>query len=191
MARTILAEHRTRPIREAVEGETVKVVGVVRALDETLRSPITGRPCVYFDATIRKKVPPKKRANAAMAERTIVRDREAVEFVVEDEGGRALVKTGDMQVVLVRDIDEKMRAGSKPEVEALLALHGYDLGYEAVVVKEGALVPGERVAVVGRARWAPDEREHVVSYRDRRHLLLLDAPDAHPLIVSDDPETFG
>lgn len=193
MARTILAEHRARPIREAIEGMTVKVVGVVRAAAATLRAPLTGRECVYFDVRMEEAASDDHRESSDERKRSrrrvSVRDREAVDFVVEDESGRALVRTGDVQVVVLRDVDESVRGGERPEVDELLRLHGHSP--RSLTVREGSIAIGERVAVVGEASWTfDDDAPGPESYRLRPQLLVLSTTADHPLIVSDDPETF-
>ncbi|MCB9591969.1 MAG: hypothetical protein H6719_04490 [Sandaracinaceae bacterium] len=177
MARGILAEHRPTLVRDVRDGATVKVVGHVRKAERALRSPLTGRVGVYYDVLV----------TGAGIRR--IREQEAVDFYVEDETGRALVLTEDLQVAVVRDLDEKIGWLPDAGLRAFLAAHGAVRGYERA--KEGTLELDERIAVVGRASWVPDDGANLpVGYRERPQILLLGAPSDQPLVVSDDPSTF-
>lgn len=184
MARTILAEHRPTFIREAEEGTIVKVVGRVRVAEQSVRSPLTSKTGVYFDVLVT--------AGGVQNQHPLrIHEREAVDFYIEDETGRALVRTRDMQVVIVRDVDETVSLFSRRDgLRELLEAHGAE-GRRSMNVREGTLELDEYVAVVGQATWVPGDAGSVpVSYRERPETLVLRAPDEHPLIVSDDPDTF-
>ena len=184
MARTILAQVRVESIRDADEGAIVKVVGEVVVCERTLVSPLSQRECVYYDA--RATAPAVKTVRAVR-----VHARDAVDFFVEDESGRARVRVGgDMQVVVVRDVDRKVGFFGYRGLRRFLREHGAG-DVRVREIKEGSLEPGERVAVVGRASWvARDPALVPTTYRERPQILVLSAPESQPLIVSDDPTTF-
>jgi len=76
------------------------------------------------------------------------------------------------------------------EVLVLLREHGFDTKTK-VELREGTIDLGERVAVVGRVRRSAVREGTGGSYRQPPQQIALEAPDDHPLIVSDDPDTFG
>lgn len=191
MARTILAEHRPISIHEVPEGATVKIVGRVRKHQARLRSPLSAREAVYYDVVLTGI--PHRRVSRPLHERGShplrIEERDAVDFLVEDDTGRAIVRTDDVLVAVVRDRDEDLGRSGEPEVRALLERYGRNKS-QRVHVREGLIEIGEPVAVVGRASWIQAAPDAPASYRERPQILSLEAPDEHPLIISDDPDTF-
>lgn len=185
MAKAILASHRARSISEAAEGAVVKIAGTIRAAERTLRAPISDRECVYHEVVLREDP-----MFAIQEGKFLVRDREAVDFFVEDALGRALVRTSNIQVVALRDVDETAWSGYRGDVTKILKQHGKTPSFTRVQVRECTLALGERVVVVGEGSWIADSSGKQSVYRASQRTLVLTAPADHPLIVSDDPETF-
>lgn len=183
MARTILAEHVPTSIRDARDGEIVKVVGRMWARDEVLIAPISRNRCVAYYVFVEGY----GFGSRSKSWTPFVRERQIVEPILEDASGRAFVSVDDVEVVVVKDVHREVGAGVDEHVDALLRAHGRKP--QKVRLREGSIDVGERVAIVGRARWRVGEALH--GYRGRSEVLELVAPDEHPLIVSDDPETFG
>lgn len=181
-------------IAEARSGEIVKIVGRVRPIGDLLRAPLTDRPCVFFEATVEEYRSSGKSGSWVQ----IVRDTEAVDFLVEDGTGRALVQTVSMKVLPVKDTE--LRSGflndASAKLEAFLAKHGRSsqgwLFNKSLRYKEGVFEPGETVSILGQVRWEhdPDPVEAGSGYRDSPKRLVVSAPDdARQLLASDEPGT--
>lgn len=191
-----LADRPRVAIAAAPDGQRVRVVGRVVPADRTLRSPLSDRPCVFWELSIDRAATPPR----AAAERrgsgwtTVQRAHRVVPFVLEDETGCASVRTEHFAGWSIRDA--RAHGGDdvvldRPRLVALLDGHGIprDRLDGNVRVREGVFEPGERIAVDARARWL-DEGPAAAGYRGparTRRLELVADPD-DPVCASDDPE---
>src|SRR5260370_25705908 len=80
--RTLREVTRTE-IRDAIDGEVVKVVGRVQPRAKPLTAPLMDLPCVYYRSTVR-------RANRLFGS-TLLDEERIQDFLVTDETGGALV----------------------------------------------------------------------------------------------------
>lgn len=186
-------------IGDARDGDVVRITGVLRAARdrELLRAPLSGRRCAHFDVKVLERVSSGKRSD--MVERFC--ETASQPFVIEDASGRrAYVRTDRFVCVITRD--ESQRSGTfqdaTPEMEALLARHGHTstgfLGFnKGFHYQEGVLEPGERVTVLGKARWEDDPDASsgpsaTGGYRDqaRPKRLVIEA-GVEPVRASDVP----
>lgn len=184
------------PIAEAPEGGVVKVCGTLRYAGEPIVAPLSGRSCAAFLVEVEEH----QRSGKQSRWRTIITERNAVDFLVEGADGHALVRASGAQLVLVRDA--RFTSGvfndATPELERYLARHGHHstglFGFnKAIRYKEGVLEEGEEVAVLGLARWEhdPDVAAAGGGYRERPRRLVLDLSDQGQLLVSDDASVLG
>lgn len=196
--RALRAAPRVR-VADAQEGQLVRIVGTLRAHRETLVSPLAARTCAHFDVLVEERV--KSGKNSSW--RTLFREHDSRDFVVEDESGRVIVDTGGLEVALVQD--HHQRSGTfedaSPELEALLARNGHtSTGFfgmnRTLRYREGVLEPGERVSVLGWAHWEDDpegERDlSAAAYRTatRKKRLVLQPSAESPVRASDDPKAL-
>ena len=72
------------PIGTLRDGDRVKVVGRVRVVNEALFSPVTGRPCVYYEFCVR--------SYEQQAWLTLVDEKRGRQFLLEDASGPVLVR---------------------------------------------------------------------------------------------------
>lgn len=183
-------------IADVVAGDVVRIVGVLRHEGELLRAPLSGRACVHFDVRVSELVSRGK--HSSWVER--FSEIGSRPFVIEDESGRALVETTRFVCAIVRDANRRSGTfqDATPEMEALLSRHAMDstgfLGLNrSLRYEEGVLEPGERVTVLGRARWE-DDPDRVEADRGRggyrtsarRRRLVIEA-GVRPVRASDDP----
>jgi hypothetical protein len=182
MRRAILAAARKR-IREAREGEIVRIVGRLEYVGAPLHAPLSEKSCAYYRVTIREND-----ATSGIA----IDEQEAQPFLVADPTGSALVETRDAKFYVVRDVDfgTGMFDDVPAHVETYLRKHGESARGEVFDKKikylEGTLRAGEEVAVVGEAHWAMDPDPTATDgYRGRARRLVLRAPKGGWLIVSD------
>lgn len=189
--RRALRAARRVPIAEVREGEVVRVTGRVRGVSELLRAPLSGRPCVFFEVTVEEYRSSGKSGRWVR----ILREQEAMDFLVEDGTGKALVRADGMRVLAQRDHEQSSGTfnDATPELEAFLARHGEkSTGWifnRRLRYREGIFEPGETVTVLGEAHWEqdPDPETAGTGYRDVPKRLVLRPRPQGPVIASDEP----
>jgi hypothetical protein len=175
---------RNRPrttVREAVDGQEMKIVGTVRFLGPPLKAPLSGTPCAHYRVTV---VHRKQRSSSV-----IIREEQGVDFILEDATGRARVLMAGARVAV--NMDNESRSGTfdaDERQEALLTRHGkasqWWIFNKSLTYSEGILEEGEEVAVFGRARWEIDP-DPGSGYREPPRRLVIEHGNAGPLLVSD------
>jgi hypothetical protein len=195
-----LREVSVTPVRDAIDGELVRVVGRLRPGPRLLQAPLSGRACALFEVEVDLKV---KRGKSSQW-RPLIRESEAIDFFLEDDTGRALVRIAERQTALV--LDHEQRSGflddPTPALEAYVARHGHETtgGFglnRTLRYREGVLEPDETVAVLGRGRWEDDPDPGAArageGYRAsaRRKRLVIEPSALSPVRVSDDPAALA
>lgn len=181
-----------RAIADVIEGEVARVVGTVR-VSSPMTAPLSGRPCAYFRVVVEER---RRRGKNSYWHR-VIDEQGGVDFVLEDGGGRALVKVGHAQAVL--EGDQSGASGfmndPSPELVAFLEARGHSaqgwIFNKAIRYREGIAEAGELVAVVGAGRWERDPEAPAQAgdgYRDAvmPTRLVLEAPSSGPLLLSDE-----
>lgn len=176
--RRALKKRPVTPIRGLREGELVRVRGRVLAGERVLEAPLSHRASVYYLATVDQET-------GRNHWREVAREERYVEFTIDDGTGRIEVIMSVPRVAVVSD--HHTRSGSFDDAseveEAFLRRHGLKstnlIGLNiAIRYDEGTIEPGEEVTAVGLVR---------AEIRDGQRVLVLDAPDDGPLLLSDDP----
>jgi hypothetical protein len=180
----------------------VRIVGELRSHAALLQAPLTGRACACFVVHVEEQ----RRHGKTTSWRSLVHESRSRDFVVEDATGRAIVQTRGIEVAVVLDHHERsgFLADAPPALERFLAGHGHSttglFGLNKTIrYREGALEPGETVAVLGRARWEDDPEPGAATdaarggYRDtaRRRRLVIEAGELGPVRASDDPAALS
>lgn len=186
-------------IAAAPHGAMVRVTGTLHEGAELLRAPLSGRSCVGYWVQVQVR----RSANRSLHWANLIDQREAVDFVVEDGSGSAIVQTRDVELAI--ELDHHQTSGTfddaTPVEESFLRRHGHGstglFGFnKALRYREAVLEPGETVVVVGRARWEDDPAPGAVQgtgYRQgtRATRLVLEASRRMPLRISDDPKAHA
>jgi hypothetical protein len=193
---TIRRQLRNAPMKRIAElgdDELGKLVGRARALDEVLHAPVTGRPCVYFVATVEEYRPSGK----SRYWRQIVKEECGVPFVLEDGSGRAIVDATAARIAI--DFDGKSTSGTfdnpTDTERAFLARHGQTgegwLFNKTLRYREAVIAEHETIAVLGAGTREPDpDAPPAGAYRgDVQTRLRLTSSPKYPLVISDDPST--
>jgi len=187
--RRALRRARRVDIRDAKAGELVKIIGKVAPAGAQLRAPLSGRACVLYDVIVEES------SGRGGTWSPIIRETHAVDFLVEDATGRALVRTQPIRVHSEKDrgYDSGFLNDATPELEAFLERHGKSS--EGMVFnrqlryREGTFEQGELVAALGEAGWEidPDPVGAGGAYRDAPRRLVVGAHEG-TVIVSDEPK---
>ncbi len=177
------------------EGRIGRLVGRVGALGEPLAAPLTGRSCVFYEATVEEY----RSSGKSGSWRQVAREARGVPFVLEDGTGRAIVDPGGARVAV--DIDMTTRSGTfddaTPIEEQFLARHGLrSTGWvfnKSLRYREGVVEVGETIAVMGQGVREPDPDAvgRVGGYRSGPPTRLrLGGSSRHPILLSDAPDTL-
>jgi hypothetical protein len=179
-------------IAEAKAGEVVKLSGDVKYLGETVRAPLSGRTCAYYQVTVEEYRSNGKGGSWV----TVLTDPGGVDFLVEDRTGRARVKNLMLKVVAVQDA--KYESGTfndaTPALEEYLAAHGMkSKGWvfnKSMRYQEAVFEEGETVSIVGQISYEhdPGAMPEGSGYRETPKRAVIAAPDGGFLLASDDPK---
>ena len=138
-------------VGELAEGKRARVVGIARALGDTMIAPLSGRQCVAFDVRAHAAigVPKQSVYHATMVEQG------GAPLVIEDDSGRVLVDSRDAQIVLALD-DEQRVSKTSARANAFCERHGVVLAHGTLRYSEGVIEVGAKVAVLGDVLREPD-----------------------------------
>jgi hypothetical protein len=175
------------------EGSPGRIVGAV-APGETIEAPLSGRRCVYFEVIVEEKAGGKNKHW-----RRRVREATGIPFVVSDGTGRAIIDPAHARIAL--EDDAHSRSGvfdaATAREEAFLARHGVEsrgwLLAKTLRYQEAVIEVDEQVAVAGLAVREPDPDAGAgEGYRGAPPTRIrMNGTPAFPLLVSDQPATFG
>lgn len=188
------ALHAVKPtlIRDAKDGKAVKIVGELIYAGRSISAPLSQRACAYYALSVEEF-----RSHGRGGHwKEIIREEKGIDFYLRDESGMALVRVasdGKDFPALVRDRKARTSpiVSDDPDLSRFMAERGRSV--EGIIFRknlrayEGVLEAGERVAVGGLARWMPDPDAAGGSYRETPKRLVLEASEALPLFLSDDP----
>ena len=185
------------PIGQVQEGALVKVVGLARPAGEPLVAPLTGRPCVLFEASIQHHVGGHGMDRGGPWE-TEGQESQSQSFLVEDDdGGRAVVETEGAWVLLqAMDLQQELQKGEprSDEMRAMRRRHGHEDAEEATLRErylEGIIGEQQRVAVYGRCAWETDpDPGGGAGYRGAPRRLRISAPPGGQVLITTDPGLF-
>lgn len=173
------------------EGEG-RIVGVVSPEAPLLIAPVSGRACVAYMVRV-SRYGGRKRGRA---QRDGVREiSNAVDFAVNDATGRAVVRAAMAQLALTLERADQSDSLCPPSarIGAFLEEHGLTSEGEAFRYDEGALVPGERVAVFGAGHHEALDDESARSatgYREQAKRLVMSATRGNVLLISNAQAAF-
>lgn len=186
-AKRAMRAARLRRISDVADGEVVKLRGRLRYLKPPVRAPITSRPCAAWHVVV---VDANRRNDA------LVDEREWVEFLLEDDTGRAVVDAVSPKFLIVLDAHLRSGLWEEPLGRARSFLEARGESTKGLFFnrelryREGVLEEGEEVSVLGVGRWEPDPEPGSAGARGYRgqalRLRVREAPDGR-LLITDDP----
>ncbi len=136
---------------EMPEATVGRVTGRVRVIGEPIRSPLTGRACVFYVAELRSDFEPSSS-----------REVGGVAFVLEDDSGRALVDPEHASAALSLEITGCVgRSDVTPAESAMFARHMAGTprtlnGLQNWTFLEAVIEPGATIEVLGAGTREPD-----------------------------------
>ncbi|MCP4445970.1 MAG: hypothetical protein GY811_11585 [Myxococcales bacterium] len=192
-ARRLFRRTRSTAIRSFEDGKTGKIVGRLSYLGEPLRSPLTGRPCAFYEIIVEEYKNHLGLTSGGW--QRVIRDAQGQDFLIDDGTGRAIVDPTDPEVVITIDAQTSSGMTDDPTVREMdfLKSHGFvGKGWvfnKTLRYREGILESGESVAVMGRGTLEPDPdgANGVTGYRDGPPMRVrLRSSSKRPLLISDD-----
>jgi hypothetical protein len=180
-------------IRDVRDGKVVKIVGELVFAGRSIEAALSQRACAYYSLRVEEYRGHGPRGGHW---REIIREDKGIDFYVRDESGMALVRiASDAKALPALVQDRKARTSPILSDDADLARFMAERGRSVegsffrknLRAYEGVLEAGERVAVGGLARWLPDPDAAGGSYRETPTRLVMQASEAMPLFLSDDP----
>ncbi|HLK88239.1 MAG TPA: hypothetical protein VKZ18_00015 [Polyangia bacterium] len=180
--RALAARPRSRI--HGASGERLRVVGRVRRQTETLRAPISGRPCVAFQAFIDEHGGDEWRNRLSL--------RGARSFVIIDDSGEALVDTGGpYELSLVTDqrgstgLLGTMGSAQLQAVRSYLGLGAPGArGAPRLRYREAVLQEGQQVAVGGSGSQVVSGQAPSAGRREPPRWLVLRGTANETLLIS-------
>ncbi len=187
----LLATPRVR-MADVVEGVTTRVAGSVRATGEVLTSPLSGRPCVYYEVAVISVG--LSTQNFQRVESRLGTVREGVNFALVEHDAVALVDCEHLDVAVAVGQTTTCKGtfdASPAQLELIRRCippgHRW-FDTQELVFREACILPDQVVGLVGAAVREPDpdhppdglfrgEAATRVRFRGSR---------AHPLVISDD-----
>ena len=190
-AKRALAAVRPTPLSLLMDGEIGKVVGTVALAGRSLEAPLSHRVCAHYEVLVQQY----RSSGKSGGWHTVIHEFRSCDFFVQDGADAARVDMTNARVVNVMDVG--LRSGTfddaPPEIEAFLASRGASskgwLFNKKLRYTEGALEPGESVAVLGilGSEASSDSSQAGEGHRAFKGRRVLRAPPDGDLIVSDDP----
>lgn len=177
-------------IRDFPDGGTGRITGQLRYVADPIYAPISGRECAFYEVIV------EEHKNDDWT--VVIREILGTDFAVVDQSGEALVRMGNAEIVVVKDVH--LRSGTfndaSEAMEALLARHHRSsqgvIFNRSLRYKEGVLEEGEEVAVLSRGMREPDPNPKASAgpYREMATRLVMVSGKEHPLYASDDPSVM-
>ena len=168
------------------DGELVTIAGNVVYHERHMNAPLSGRPCVYYHATVERKKSSGKSSKWVKE----IDEASCVDFVLDDGQNLAIVEANAIEGYL--EMDEHFRSGTfndaTPTMEAFLNKYNYKSTTSILNMnkplryKEGALELHEYVIVCGTCSW---ESAKDYDIQGHEQVLVIRATQEHPVYISD------
>lgn len=189
LTKRAFASVKVAPIAEAPVGVLIKISGRI-ALEggKSLIAPLSRRECAMWSVLVEEQSV------------TLVDERDSVEFIVEDASGRARVAMKPpVEISITSDAHVLSGTfdGRESHLVEFLQARGHStsrfLGPNRQMRwRERILEPGDSVAIIGVGRREMDPDPLATSgYRGKAQRLVIEFNNQGPLLISDDPSTFG
>lgn len=183
-----LIQNKPVRIQDVQDGAIVKLVGKIVVEKTPLEAPFSLQKCVYFYSSVHEQS-----SSGSDAWKEILAETKRMDFWLEDDTGRALIRAEKLKIAVIRDVElSSGTLNDAPErLERFLARHGQkSTGWvlnRSLRYKEGLFALEEYIAVLGKARWEhdPDPKQAGKGYRDAPKRLVIDPLSDGHILASD------
>lgn len=146
----------TSSIKHVKKGERVKIKGRIKAQNDLITAPVSGRACLGYQLQVFRVAS----GSYSDVEAEMIHEAKSVIFYLEDKQGLAKILPRWQEITLHKEMVEELGRFDEPSERQAKVLEKYGekattgLGLtRRLVFKEGILEVGEQVAVVGEASW--------------------------------------
>lgn len=171
---------RAAQIADTPEHQDVRVSGTLAYVEGSapLTAPFSKQECAAWRVVVV--------AGEGKNWHEILREEESVDFILQDESGRAHVEGTFLSLALHNDVQNKGRIFAPPSTEllAFCEARGIETSGRSLRMREGTLVPGEMVSVCGQGRFENDPNAE--GYRGGKTILRVRPLESGELLASDD-----
>lgn len=185
-------------LAELPENTLARIAGRARPLGQrALAAPLSGRTCVYYSVTVLARMAGVTTGSRSL--KVLATEQEAVAFMLEDEGHRAVIDPRNAQISTPYDYESRSRAvfDASPDQRELLVRHElvnrnwFDT--IEVLYREAVIELDEQVVIVGGGTREPDpDAIPTGGYRDGGATRFrFTGTDRMPLVISDEPDAVG
>lgn len=167
-------------IADTPENTDVRVSGTLTHAESIapLSAPFSGLECVAWRVIVE--------AGEGKNWHEILREEEAVDFVLQDESGRAHVDGTFVSLALHNDARNRRSIFAAPsnELLAFCEARGVETSWRSLRTRVGTLVAGEIVTVCGQSRFEKDPNS--MGYRGGKTILRVSPLESGELLATDD-----
>ena len=174
----LLRREPTTPIAELIDLTRAKVVGVVKAHEDSLLLPFVGKPCLAYALTVHQRATVK----VLDPYLPVLVEARGVSFLVEDDTGIARCE-GRIEAHAWRQVHFEP---GKAELEAFLRSHRLDPEL-STQVELTAMFVGDRVAVHGLVTFESTTRAAANGFRGAMQRPVLGPNRSTGLTLSNHP----
>ncbi|RZS99070.1 hypothetical protein [Aquimarina brevivitae] len=175
------------------ENQYVKIIGKAHNLKPALISPLSKKPCVYYQVEVERR----RSSGDSNTWHTIIKDEQFIDFSIDSKGQKAIVAAkvpeNAKKVYLTKDfkkssgtfndapdyIENYLKTFEKSS-QGFLGLN-HDMRY-----REGIIEIGEEIAVLGIAKFR--ESEYNLDHYSSTDLFISGDPE-RKLFITDDQKT--
>lgn len=179
----------TSAIRSLAMG-LVEIQGTVQEHEKTLKSPFTGKPCVYYKYEIQEYRQQGKRSEWV----TIKSGEDKTLFCVKDKTGQVLVDPEKAEIDIPSDIDKQtgIFKDLPPTIKTYCSKHIEMKGWfgfkRTLRFIERHLAPGDKIFVLGTAGDNPHKEE--ATARHSVEDVMIQHKRTNPFYISDKHEKY-
>ncbi len=177
----------SQPIARVQNKEYAKLIGKAKHVKDPLKSPVSGRSCIFYQVLVEKK-------GSKNSWHTVIDETRTQDFFIEVNGELAIVKLDQpksfRKVYLDKDhsTSSGFLKGSDPKLDRFLKSRGYSssnfLGFKKTLrYTEGIIALDEKVAVMGIAQWK-GLSESIEGYNYSK-ILTLSGSEKQKLLITD------
>jgi hypothetical protein len=180
-AHAVLAAHPRTLIRDAREGQRIKLVGEIRAEAPLLKSPIAGEACIFYRTLVQEIIHDGDDQRAV----TVGFDERRCDFVLVDASGEVLVQSDTAELNVPSIWETRYHPAIEPFVSRSTKLSDGPFWQKNLRYQESMLSVGATVAVMGAGRFeAYGDAGAGMPYRASGARLVLAGTPERPLLIS-------
>ncbi len=186
----LLRKSPTSKIIDVKHNTVEKIVGTAELYQKVLIAPISKKQCFYYQILVEEHVSDN---DGHYSWNTYFKDERAVDFLVKDETGTALILAKQIQGDLIKDFELDDTEDNVNAIQKYVKSKGFDIqdkilffknpADKVLRIKEGIIHIGEKIAVKGNGKWE-------LSSNIEEQKIIFSSTNEIKIILSDDVSTL-